>query len=206
MFVRATTISADPSRIDELIQFVSQEVTPALDGLRGSLGLSMFVDRQTGTSTVSTAWQTVEDRAATESVLAPLRNKAAGLFDVQPLVELFEMAVLDRRRPAEPGFWARMTRVSMDPARVDEGIDTYGTTTLPALELLDGFCSAVLLVDRDSGAGVSSVVFDGRASLEASREQGEQIRRTTSAKAGAEIVEVREAEIVIAGIRVPQSG
>lgn len=206
MHVRATTISADPSRVDELISFAAEQVAPACDGLRGSRGLSMFVDRTTGTCTISTAWETEQDRDDSDSALRPLRSRAGELFGAAPAVELLEMVVLDRRRPAEPGFWARTTRVSIDPVHVDDAIDAYGATTLPALELMDGFCSAVLLVDRAAGAGVSTVVFDTRTALEASRPAADEIRRTSAAKAGAEIVDVRESELVLAGIRAPETG
>lgn len=206
MFVRATTISADPSRVDELISFATDEVAPLCDRLHGSLGLSMFVDRQSGTCTISTAWQTEKDRDASDAALRPLRARAAELVGATPAVELLEMVVLDRRRPARPGFWSRMTRVSIDPEHLDDAIDAYGATTLPALELLDGFCSAALLVDRTKGSGVSTVVFDSRAALEASRLAADEIRRTSAAKAGAQIVDVRESEIVLAGIRAPETG
>lgn len=206
MHVRATTITVEPGRVDELIRFARDEVTPVADGCPGSLGLSMFVDRSTGTATITTAWATEQQRDESDRSLLPVRERAAALFGATPAVELLEMAVLDRRRPAEPGFWARMTRVLVNPALLDDAIDAYGTTTLPALELLDGFCSAVLLVDRRTGQGVSTVVFDSRVALETSRAAGDEIRRTSAAKAGAQVVEVRESEVVIAGIRAPQSG
>ena len=74
------------------------------------------------------------------------------------------------------------------------------------LRLLDGYCSAVLLVDRANGVGAVTVTFDSRTHLEATRQQAEAIRRTGLQKAGAEIGEVREAEIVLAGLRLPQTG
>ena len=206
MHVRATTITVDPGRVDELIRFARDDVAPVAESCPGSLGLSMFVDRGTGTATITTAWRSEREREASDAALRPVRDRAAALFGGTPAVELLEMAVLDRRRPAEPGFWARMTRVLVDPSRIDDAVDAYGTTTLPALELLDGFCSAVLLVDRAGGRGVSSVVFDSLAALDASRAAAEGIRRTSAAKAGAEVVEVRESEVAIAGIRAPQSG
>lgn len=205
MFIRATTVAADPARLDEGIRLTRDVVAPALSAVPGSLGLSMYVDRDTGTSTVSSAWETREARDAAQAALDPLRARAAGIVGGLPVTELFELAVLDRRRPAEPGFWSRMTRVSIDPHRMETAIDAYRSTTLPALELLDGYCSAALLVDYGRGAGISSVVFDSRAALDASRDQGEQIRRTSTEKAGAEVVDVRESEIVIAGMRLPQT-
>ena len=75
MFVRATTINADPARLDEGIAFVKDNVVPAVNTLPGSLGLSMFVDRDSGTTTVTTAWETEKSRADADAVLTPLRAK-----------------------------------------------------------------------------------------------------------------------------------
>ncbi|MDP9181346.1 MAG: hypothetical protein M3P04_01050 [Actinomycetota bacterium] len=207
MFVRATTIDADPARLDEGIAFVKDNVVPAVDTLPGSLGLSMFVDRDSGATTVTTAWETEGARAEADAVLTPLRAKGARILGGgTPVTELFELAVIDRLRPAQPGFCSRITRVSIDPGNVDEAIDAYTSSTLHDLQLLDGYCSAVLLVDRARGLGVVSVTFDTQAHLDASRSRAEDIRRTGLAKAGAEVDEVREAEIVVAGIRLPQTG
>ena len=207
MFVRATTINADPARLDEGIAFVKDNVVPAVNTLPGSLGLSMFVDRDSGTTTVTTAWETEQARADADAVLTPLRAKGSRILGGgTPVTELLELAVIDRLRPAEPGFFSRITRVTIDPSNVEEAIDAYTSSTLHDLQLLDGYCSAVLLVDRPRGLGVVSVLFDTRAHLEASRPKAEEIRRTGLAKAGAEIDEVREAEIVLAGIRLPQTG
>lgn len=207
MFVRATTISADPARIDEGIAFVEQSVVPAVNTLPGCLGLSMFVDRDSHLVTVSTAFETEAQRADADEVLAPLRAKGTRILGgTTPVVEFFELAVIDRLRPAEPGFWSRLTRVTIDPAHIDEAIDAYTSSTLHDVQLLDGYCSAVLLIDRARGMGVVSIAFDNKQHLVESRTKGEQIREVGLAKAGAEIVEVRESEIAIAGIRLPQTG
>jgi hypothetical protein len=207
MFVRATTINADPARLDAGIAFVKDHVVPAVSTLPGTLGLSMFADRETGTTTVTTAWETEKDRAESDALLTTLRAKGSRILGGgTPVTELFELAVIDRLRPAESGFCSRFTRVTIDPVNVEEAIDAYTSSTLHDLQLLDGYCGAVLLVDRIRGLGVVSVTFDNRAHLEASRPKAEEIRRTGLAKAGAEVDEVREAEIVIAGIRLPQTG
>ena len=207
MFVRATTINADPARLDEGIAFVREHVVPAVDTLPGNLGLSMFVDRTSGTTTVSTAWETEQARADADELLTSLRARASRILGGgTPVTELFEFAVIDRIRPAQAGFCTRLTRVSIDPARVEEAIDAYTSSTMHDLRLLDGYCSAALLVDRARGFGAVSVTFDSREHLELSRPKAEEIRRTGLAKAGAEVSEVREAEIVIAGLRLPQTG
>lgn len=207
MYVRATTIHADPARLEEGIAFVRDSVVPAVNSLPGSLGLSMFADRSTGTTTVSTAWETEQARDDADEVLTSLRGRAARVLGAgTPVTEMFELAVIDRMRPAQAGFYSRLTRVSIEPARVEEAIDAYTSSTMHDLRLLDGYCSAALLVDRERGFGAVSVTFDSRAHLEESRPKAEQIRKTGLAKAGAEVAEVREAEIVIAGLRLPQTG
>lgn len=207
MFVRATTITADPARLDDGIAFVRDHVVPAVQTLPGTLGLTMMVDRITGTATVTTAWESERARSEAEEVLSTLRGKAMRLMSGgTPVTELFELAVLDRLRPAQAGFWTRTTRVMIDPQHVDEAVDAYSSSTLHDLQLLPGYCSAVLLLDRARGAGVVSLTFDSRASLDASREQGESIRRAAVEKTGAAVSEIRESEIVIAGLRLPQTG
>lgn len=207
MYVRATTINADPARIDEGIDFVREHVVPAVESLPQSLGLTMMVDRISGATTVTTAWETEAARSGADALLTSLRGKAMRIMGTgTPVTELFELAVLDRLRPAQAGFWNRMTRVTIDPAHLDEAVDAYSSSTLHDLQLLPGYCSAVLLVDRARGAGVVSLTFDSKASLDASRDQADMIRRAAVDKTGAAVSEIREAQIVIAGLRLPQSG
>lgn len=208
MFVRATTLQADPTRLDEGIAFVRERVLPAAAELPGSLGMSMFVDRASNLVSVTSAWESEQTRVDADQVLTPLRARGARIMGrtQPPATELFELAVLDRRRPAEQGFWVRMTRVSIDPSQVDAAIDAYSASTVHDLGLLEGYCSAVLLVNRVDGLEAVSVTFESKRALEASRTQAESIRTAGLDKAGAQVTEVRESEIVIAGIRMPQSG
>jgi hypothetical protein len=207
MYVRATTISADPARIDDGIAFVRDSVVPAVATLPGSLGLAMMVDRISGTTTVTTAWETEAARSAADQVLTSLRGKAMHIMGTgTPVTELFELAVLDRLRPAKSGFWNRMTYVTIDPAHLDDAVDAYASSTLHDLQLLPGYCSAVLLIDRTRGAGIVSITFDSKDSLEASREQAESIRRAAIEKTGAVVSEIRESQIALAGLRLPQTG
>jgi hypothetical protein len=207
MFVRATTIHADLDRLQDGIDYIRREVVPAARALPGNLGLSMNVDRDTGLAMVATAWETEADRDASMTALGEQREKATMLLGATTFVtELLELAVLDRLRPAQAGFWTRLTRVAIAPELVDQAIDAFASSTLHDLQLLDGYCSAVLLVDRARGLGGVQVTFDSRQALETSRFRAEQLRDIGTAKSGAGVVEVREAEVVIAGISLPQTG
>ena len=207
MFVRATTVEADPARIDDGVACVRDHVVPAVATMYGSLGLSMFVDRDSGLTTVSTGWATEQARSDADETLSVLRGKAARILGGStPVTEMFELVALDRLRPAMAGFWNRSTQVTIDPMHLDEAVDAYTSSVVHDLQLLPGYCSATLLVDRRNGRGMVSICFDSKATLDASRDMGEQIRRTAVEKTGASTVDVRESEIVIAGLRLPQTG
>ena len=88
----------------------------------------------------------------------------------------------------------------MTPSRL---VDVYRTTTVPALSMLDGFASAGLLIDLDAGRGVSLVTFVDRSALEDSRRAAAEIRKTSVEKANAQVIEVVEAEMVLAELHLP---
>ena len=87
---------------------------------------------------------------------------------------------------------------------MDRAIDVYKLASLPRLEDLAGFCSASLLVDRASGHAVSSVTYDSQEAMDSNREAAASMRASTSKDAGAEVVDVREFELAIAHLRVPE--
>jgi hypothetical protein len=77
-------------------------------------------------------------------------------------------------------------------------------TILPALEELEGFCSASLLVDRASGRGVGTTTFDSLEALERNKDQLDRIRTTGSQEARAEVLDERDFELAVAHLRVPE--
>jgi hypothetical protein len=92
----------------------------------------------------------------------------------------------------------------VDPDQIDGGIDFYKTTILPALEELEGFCSASLLVDRASGRCVAAANFDNAQALERNTEQLDRIRATGSQEANAEVLDQCDFELAVAHLRVPE--
>jgi quinol monooxygenase YgiN len=205
MYARATVVITAPDRVDAVVDLVRDRILPVVDDQPGSLGLSMNVDRANGRCTVTSVWKDRGSMHASEPALEPLRAQAERVADAPLATEEYEVAVLRRLRQAEPGCWVRGTQVSLDPAQIDAGLRTFKRQTLPAIEALPGFRSALLLVDRRSGHGVVSVVFDDKAALDASRGQAGQVRDEASATTAAEVLRVVESEIVVAGLRLPLS-
>ena len=205
MYARSTTIQAQPSSIDSGIAHMRDTVMPALEGIDGCIGLSLLVDRTSGRCIAASSWESEEAmRASTES-LRPIRDQAAQQFGGSPQIEEWEIAVLHREHRSSEGSCVRATWVKVDPGQMDQGIDFYKTTILPAIEELDGFCSASLLVDRASGRGVSSATFDSAEAMERVKDQMDSIKAKGSREARAEILDECDFELALAHLRVPET-
>ena len=111
---------------------------------------------------------------------------------------------MHREHRAGEGSCVRATWVKVDPDQIDGGIDFYKTTLLPALEELEGFCSASLLVDRASGRGVAAATFDNAEAIERNKDQLDRIRATGSQEVAAEVLDECDFELALAHLRVPE--
>jgi len=111
---------------------------------------------------------------------------------------------MHREHRASEGACVRATWVKAGADQVDQGIDFYKMTILPALEELEGFCSASLLVDRASGRGVASATFDSVEAMQRNKDQLDRIRATGSQQARAEVLDQCDFELAIAHLRVPE--
>ena len=204
VYARSTTIQADQSSIDAGAAHVRDEVLPALKQLDGFIGLSMMVDRESGRCIATSAWQNEDAMRASADQVQPVRNRAAEILGGSPEVEEWEIAVMHRDHPTHEGACVRSAWLQTDPGGVDGLIDTYKMGALPQIEGLDGFCSASFMVNRATGRAVSSACFESRAAMDASREQANRIRSAGTQQANATVLEVREFELAVAHLRVPE--
>ena len=204
MYARSTTIQANQSSIDAGLAHVRDVVLPALRQLDGFIGLSMMVDRESGRCIATSAWQNEDTLRASADQVQPVRNRAAEILGGNPEVEEWEIAVMHRDHPTHEGACVRAAWLQTDPARVDDLVDTYKMAALPQIEGLDGFCSASFMINRTTGRAVSSACFESRAAMQASREKSNQIRSAGTQQANATVLEVREFELAVAHLRVPE--
>jgi len=204
MYARSTTIQALSSSIDAGIEHVRDTVMPALEGIDGCVGLSLLVDRSSGRCIATSSWESDEAMRASEESIRPMRDQAAELFGGSAQVEEWEIAAMHREHRSSEGACVRATWVNVDPDQLDGGIDFYKTTILPALEELEGFCSASLLVDRASGRGVAAATFDNAEAMERNKDQLDRMRATGSQQANAEVLDQCDFELAVAHLRVPE--
>lgn len=205
MYARSTTIQAQPSAIDAGIAHVRDETMPAVEDIPGCVGLSLLVDRQSGRCIVTTSWETEEAMNRSADRVRPIRDRAAAAFGGGGTqIEQWEIAVLHRDHRVQQGACARAVWMRTNPDRQDAGIETYKSQALPGMESLEGFCSASLLVERESGRGVSCVTFDTAEAMERNREEANALRERITRQAGMEVVDMCEFELAIAHLRVPE--
>lgn len=204
VYARSTTVQAQPSSIDAGIAHIRDTVMPALQDIEGCIGVSLLVDRESGRCIATSAWQSEEAMRASAEAVRPIRDKAAEMFGGSAQVEEWDIAVLHRDHRSSEGACVRVTWVKVSPDQVDRGIDFYKMTILPALEELEGFCSASLLVDRASGRAVASAIFDSVDARERNREQLDRLRATGSQEVAAEVLEECDFELALAHLRVPE--
>ncbi len=204
MYARSTTIQAQSSSIDAGIAHVRDTVMPALEGIDGCVGMSLLVDRTSGRCIATSSWESDEAMRASEESIRPMRDQAAELFGGSAQVEEWEIAAMHREHRSSEGACVRATWVNVDPDQLDGGIDFYKTTILPALEELEGFCSASLLVDRASGRGVAAATFDNAEAIERNKDQLDRMRATGSQQANAEVLDQCDFELAVAHLRVPE--
>ncbi|SFN91835.1 hypothetical protein SAMN05660359_00636 [Geodermatophilus obscurus] len=207
MYARSTTITCDPGSLDDAIAYMRDEVWPALRDTDGCVGLSMACDRGTGRCIATSAWDDREAMRASTARVEPMRRHMVDRFGAGGDLEVqeWEIAVLHRAHTAGDGACARMTWTRGDPARADQLLDAYRTSLMPRIQEMPGFCSLSMFVDRDSGRAVGTVVFDGPAHLEESREQARMLREESVQIMGIDVLDVAEMDLVLAHLRVPET-
>jgi heme-degrading monooxygenase HmoA len=205
VYARSTTIEAQPSSIDDGIAFIRDEVMPALKAMDGYVGLSLLVDRESGQCIATSAWETEEAMRTSTDQAAPLRDQAGMRFGGGGVtVDQWEIGAMHREHRSSDGACVRATWIKMPRDQVDRAIDFYRTSVLPALEDLDGFCSASFLVNRATGRGVSSATFDSRDAMDRNQETARELRNTRTREIGADILDVGEFELTMAHLRLPE--
>jgi quinol monooxygenase YgiN len=204
VYARSTTIKAQPSSIDAGIAHIRGAVMPALQQTDGCVGVSLLVDRDSGRCIATSAWETQETMHASAERIRPVRDQAAQAFGGSPTVDEWEIAVLHRDHRSGAGAGVRATWLKIRPDQFDRAIEFYRVSVLPAIEELEGFCSASLMIDRTSWRAVSSSTFDSLDAMERNGDQARSLRTARLRDLGADQLDVGEFELALAHLRVPE--
>jgi heme-degrading monooxygenase HmoA len=92
---------------------------------------------------------------------------------------------------------ARVSTLTMDPAKVDEVIGQLEREDLDKIKATDGFRGMTLLVDRSSGKGIGTTYWDSEEAMKAAEQIGEETRRRAADTGGAGEPQVERFEVAI---------
>jgi len=205
MYARSSTVRGNPQFLDDAVDYLRNEVMPALQEMDGFVGMSTMCDRDSGRAVATTAWKTEEAMHASEGALYEMRRRYAEIVGGRPEVQEWEIAVLHRLRPAPEGAGCRVVWTRGDPADTDRAVEMFRTTVLPRVEELPGFCSVSMLVDRETGRAVVATVYESREAMFRAVGSAKSMREEFVRQVGSEITELAELDVGLAHFRVPET-
>ncbi|HXG76033.1 MAG TPA: hypothetical protein VNJ53_05640 [Gaiellaceae bacterium] len=91
---------------------------------------------------------------------------------------------------------ARVSIISGSPERVERGIATFRERVVPAVRELGGR-GAIMLVDRQSGTGMAITLWEDEASMRASEERANELRRQATEEMGGDEPRVERYEVAV---------
>jgi quinol monooxygenase YgiN len=204
VFARTTTIDAATGTIDAGIAFMRDEAFPTVTAMPGCVGMSVVADRESGRCIATSAWESQEALRASENDVRPLRERGREIFGNPATVDEWELAVVHRDHPSGDGAACRSTWIQGKPEDIDNAIDVFRMTTLPGLAEIEGFASASLMVNRSDGRALATIAYDNRDMLERSRQQADALRTRTVTETGSDVRDVREFDLLMAHLHVPE--
>jgi heme-degrading monooxygenase HmoA len=188
------------TNIDAGVDYLRDEALPILNAQKGYRGVTASADRDNAVFSILSLWDTEADRAASDSALGKARDEALKIVGGTMSVENLEEVASVITKPPVVGCSLFVSRVSMDPANVDQNIEFFNNEVLPQIKAAPGFCSLRNMADRKAGRAVVGVVFEDRASLDAYAANAEE-RRAPGIARGISFDENSVREIVFAQIK-----
>ncbi len=199
MYTRLLTFSG-ATNIDAGVDYLRNEVLPVLNAQRGYRGVSASADRPGALLSTLTLWDTEADRAASDSALGKAREEALDLVGGSLSVENHEEVANAVTKPPGPGCALFVSRLSMDPASVEDNIAFFKDQVMPMIQAAPGFCALRNMADRQTGRALVGVVFEDRASLDAYAALSDE-RRAPALARGITFGETSIREILLAEMR-----
>jgi heme-degrading monooxygenase HmoA len=199
MHTRVLTFTG-AKNIDDGVAFVRDTAVPVLGEQKGYRGVTASADRAGGVLGVLSLWESEADRDASFGPLAELRQQGLDVVGGELTVDSFEQVVEEVASPPTVGSALMVTRISMDPSKVDENLGFFRSEIVPRIKAAPGFRALRNMIDRKTGRGiVGSAWADQDAMKNAAAEA--HARRDEGRARGVSFDEDSYREIVFADMR-----
>jgi heme-degrading monooxygenase HmoA len=186
--------------INDGVSFVRDNAVPILQEQKGYRGVTASADRDGGVLGVLSLWETEADRDASFGPLAELRQQGLDVVGGELTVESFEQLVEEMASPPTVGSALMVTRISMDPAKIDENLGFFKSEVVPRISAAPGFLALRNMIDRKSGRGIVGSAWADQEAMKNAAAQG-QARRDEGRARGVSFDGDSYREIVFADVR-----
>ena len=199
MYNRVLTFTG-AKNIDDGVAFVRDNAVPILQEQKGYRGVTASADRDGGVLGVLSMWETEADRDASFGPLAELRQQGLDVVGGELTVESFEQLVEEMASPPTVGSALMVTRISMDPAKIDENLGFFKSEVVPRITAAPGFLALRNMMDRKTGRGLVGSAWADQGAMKNAAAQG-QARRDEGRARGVNFDEDSYRESVVVDMR-----
>jgi heme-degrading monooxygenase HmoA len=199
MHTRVLTFTG-AKNIDDGVAFVRDTAVPILQEQKGYRGITASADRDGGVLGVLSMWQTEADCDASFGPLAELRQQGLDLVGGELTVDTFEQLVEEMASPPTVGSALMVTRISMDPSKVDENLVFFESEIVPRISAAPGFLALRNMIDRKTGRGIVGSAWADQDAMKNAAAQA-QARRDEGRARGVSFDDDSYREIVFADMR-----
>jgi heme-degrading monooxygenase HmoA len=186
--------------IDEGVAFVRDTATPVLREQSGYRGSTASADRDGGVLGVLSLWETEADRDASFGPLAGIRQQGLDVVGGELTVDNFELVVDEMASPPPVGSALMITRISMDPSKIDENLGFFRSEVAPRITAAPGFLALRNMIDRKTGRGLVGSAWADQDAMKNAAAQA-QARRDEGRARGVNFDEDSYREIVFTDVR-----
>jgi heme-degrading monooxygenase HmoA len=176
---------------------VVRDTLPVLRGLKGYRGVTASADRDGDVFGILSLWETEADRDASLDALAGARQQGLDVLGGDLTVESFEELVVEMASPPPVGSALMVTRISMDPSKIDENVGFFKSSILPRITAAPGFLALRNMIDRKTGRGAVGTVWTDQAAMKSAAAEA-QARRDEGRARGVKFEEDSYREILFA--------
>jgi heme-degrading monooxygenase HmoA len=199
MHARVVTFTDVPD-IDAGIAVLRENVLPVMRDQKGYRGLHASADRSHGVLGVISIWDTEAEQEASWDAVAPVRQENMAAIGGDVSVDRYELLLqVIGGIPPVPGSALLLMPVDMDTAIVDENLAVFRSQVLPEITASSGFQAVRLLVNRETGRGMTATAWSDRAAM-AEAAAATESRRPRAAARGVLFGELSYREIVLTDI------
>lgn len=199
VYTRLLTFSG-ATDIDGGVAYLRNEALPILTAQHGYRGVTASGNTSTRVFGILSLWDTEADRTASDSALGKARQEALTIVGGTLSVENLEQVVGVVTKPPTAGCSLFITRVSMDPAKVEENIAFFESQVLPVIQSQPGFCALRNMIDRAAGTGLVGSIWETAEARDAFVATQDE-RRKTAATRGVRFEDQETRDLLFADIR-----